>query len=77
MFKNYHEPHDWKYEHEGKTYIKVGAYGTDDMEVSFPGNGGVYIEDVETYYKDIDTAYDCLNRLWIKHEEQGEKNARS
>ena len=70
MFKNYHEPNDWKYEYEGKTYIKVGAYGTDDLEVVTQRDGSVYLPEVETYYRDIETAYDFRNRLWIKQEEE-------
>jgi hypothetical protein len=63
-FKNHHFPADWKYEYEDVTYIKVGAHGIDDSEVTTHPDGRVYCNGKS--YKNIKEAYVKENEIWGK-----------
>ena len=68
--KNFHHPNNWNYSHENKHYIKVGAYGTDDLEFTVQIDGSVYLPEVDRYYSSLESAYTSENERWIKEEEK-------
>jgi len=61
---NYHKPADWNYELEGKTYIKVGGYGIDDVEYIIQKEGSTYIPKLGRHYVSLECAYTQLNKEW-------------
>lgn len=72
-FSNFHTPHDWWYVVASKKYIKVGAYGIDDLEV-IEREDRVFVPEYERYYNSIEEAYTDQNRLWMLCEELSETN---
>ncbi len=66
-FINHHVGTEWNYSVNEKTYIKVGPYGTDDMEVEFKVDGSIFCSG--RIYPSLEEAYTVKNRIWIKNEE--------
>jgi hypothetical protein len=58
------------YEEDGRTYMRVGAYGLDDLEYIVQEDGSVYLPETEDYYTTLNEAYTKENTLWLKHEEE-------
>ena len=62
--KTYHnEP---VYEDAGKQYMKVGAYGVDDLEYIVQEDGSIYLPKLDIYYLNLETAYEAENEKWIE-----------
>ena len=70
---NHHNPLDWKYEGNGMTFIKVGAYGMDDLEYIEKNNSVVYLPEVNRLYPNVEDAYQKENKLWIEIEDSYEE----
>lgn len=64
IFKKFHKS-DWNYESNGINYIKVGVYGTDDLEYRVQANGSVYLPELEVYYSSLEKAYTKENQSWF------------
>ena len=70
MFRNFHIPLDWQYICGNTTYIKIGAYGTEDLVV-VKHKEGVYLPDVNRLYDTIEEAYTEENKIWQINEQKG------
>jgi len=64
--KNLHSPESWKYEVDNISYIKVGAYGIDDLEYVIQSDGSVFLPEVEKYYTSLENAYTYENKIWME-----------
>jgi len=62
-----------EYSYDERNYIKVGAYGTDDLEYEIQSDGSVYLPEVQRTYSSLSTAYEKENELWIEKEEKASK----
>jgi hypothetical protein len=67
-FINHHYPASWRYETDGVKYIKIGAYGTDDLPYILDDRG--VLVDEHKRYSTLESAYMEENRLWNKYEEE-------
>ena len=54
------------YEVNDKNYLRVGSYGTDDLEYIVQSDGSIYLPEIEKYYSNINQAYITENELWVE-----------
>jgi len=64
----YHEPEESVYNLGEKIYIRVGAYGIDDIEITESMPINVKLANGRSY-PNLQTAYEKENRIWILQEE--------
>ena len=66
-FKKYHTG-EWSYSLMGTSYIKVGAFGMDDLEYVTKPDGSVYLPGKEIHHPSLEEAYVKENESWVEHE---------
>ena len=66
--KLYHPCSGRDYEIDETNYIRVGAYGIDDLEYKFLEEGGVFLPEINEEYKSVQEAYVAQNERWITEE---------
>ena len=58
------------YEYNNKTYLKIGAYGIDDLEYKVQSDGSICLPEVDRYYSSLENAYSFENQKWIDNEDK-------